>query len=146
MKRKLLIVDDQDEVRRYLQRAAESLGYEVRTAPNGKSGIDSCNEWNPDAVLTDIFMPERDGLETIREIRRSRPGIRILAMSGGGNMGHVDILRTARAMGAERVLAKPFNKAALAGALGQLLDAPSDAPPRARPDSGPEPGGTPSAR
>ncbi len=121
MSRRLLIIDDQDEVRRFLRRAAESLGYEVQTAGNGKDGVERCQEWEPDAVLTDIFMPERDGLETIRELRKRMPGIRIVAMSGGGNMGHMDILRTAKMMGAARVLAKPFNRGTLADTLDAVL-------------------------
>ncbi|MDZ4200194.1 MAG: response regulator [Kiritimatiellia bacterium] len=124
MNKKILIIDDQDEVRRFLQRAGETLGYDIKTTDNGREGLELCLEWKPDAVLTDIFMPDQDGLETIRALRKSYPEIRILAMSGGGSMGHVDVLRTARAMGAAGVLTKPFNRGTLAEVLQQLF-APS---------------------
>lgn len=122
MTRKLLIIDDQDEVRGFLKRAAHSLGYEVACCENGAEGVAKCVEWNPDVVLTDIFMPERDGLETIRELRQSVPGIRIIAMSGGGSIGHMDILKTARAMGAQIVLTKPFTRNVLAKAIQTVLE------------------------
>ncbi len=117
MNSKVLIIDDEESIRSVLIRAISSLGYDVKAAADGHTGISLCNEWNPDIILTDIFMPEQDGLEIIRSLRKTLPGVPIIAMSGGGNMGHLDVLRTARAMGAVNNLSKPFEISDLKDAL-----------------------------
>jgi CheY-like chemotaxis protein len=104
----ILIIDDQPELRQLLRRALEASGYEVEEAVDGQEGMKCFLRRPADLVLTDIFMPEKDGLEIIREMRQISPGVRVIAMSGGGMMGNLDILRIARSLGAHKVLAKPF--------------------------------------
>ncbi len=119
--KKVLIIDDEDALRRTLVRAATAFGYEVKDAGDGRTGIHVCADWKPDVIVTDIFMPEQDGIELITKLRQEQPTARIIAMSGGGEIGHMDVLRVAKAMGAAHVLAKPFAltelKKALEGSL-----------------------------
>ena len=117
----VLVIDDQKEVRNVLCRAMQSFGYEVHEAENGREGIRVSREIKPHLVLTDIFMPEQDGLETIRALRKLYRDIPIIAMSGGGDMGHLDVLRIARAMGAVQILAKPFSMQKLRDVLTEVL-------------------------
>ncbi len=98
------------------------LGYEVREACNGKEAIKLFDDSAPDVVLTDLIMPEKEGLETIAEIRQSHPHVKIIAMSGGGRVSAVDHLRVAKAMGADQILAKPFSNEAVAAALEMVLN------------------------
>lgn len=125
----ILIIDDQIEMRKLLRRALESFGHQVQEADDGKQGMALCRDALPDLILTDIFMPEKDGLETIRELRKDHPRLKVLAMSGGGTLGNMDVLRIARAMGAYKVLAKPFSmidlKETVAAALATDPPAPS---------------------
>lgn len=119
--KRILIIDDEATVRRVLRKSIEMLGdYETREADDGRRGIELCAEWRPDVILTDIFMPEQDGLETIRAFRKILPGTPVIAMSGGGNMGDLDVLRTARAMGAVTILAKPFDMSTLDDVLREM--------------------------
>ncbi len=118
--KKILIIDDQPEICQLLARAVETFGYEHQMASDGHTAIALCRSWKPDIILTDIFMPEKDGLEVIREIRKLAFGAPVIAMSGGGSAGDLDVLRTARLMGAKRVLAKPFPMHELKTVLREL--------------------------
>lgn len=126
--KKILIIDDQAKIRTLIGRAMETFGYAHRATGNSQEALLLCQTWKPDAILTDIFMPEKDGLEVIRELRKTLPGVVILAMSGGGGTGDLDVLRTAQLMGAKRVLAKPFPMQELKQALKELVGS-DDSPP-----------------
>ncbi len=126
----VLIIDDQKEVRHVLQRAIASFGYEVHEAENGRDGIRVSREIPLHLILTDIFMPEQDGLETIRSLRKLCRDVPIIAMSGGGDMGHLDVLRIARAMGAVQVLAKPFSMQKLREVLSAVMQEDNPVTPR----------------
>ena len=119
--KKVLVIDDQDSLRNMLVRMLKSSDFETRSAENGSEGMAICRDWAPDVILTDVFMPEQDGLETIRAVRKLRKDIGIIAMSGGGEMGEFEMLRTARMMGATRILTKPFTMAELKNALDEVL-------------------------
>ncbi len=119
--KKVLVIDDEDILRNMLVRMLEGGEFEVRSAENGTEGVAICRDWAPDVVLTDVFMPEQDGLETIRAVRKLRKDTKIIAMSGGGNMGEFDMLRIARMMGAIRTLTKPFTMAELNNTLDEVL-------------------------
>ncbi len=119
--RKVLIVEDEAIVRRMLHRFVTSLGYDVREAEDGRAVLAQCEAWKPDVIFLDIFMPEKDGLETIRALRKTRPGIPIIAMSGGGNIGDMNVLQTARAMGVAKTLAKPIGMHDLEQALAEVM-------------------------
>ena len=117
---KILLVDDEDRLREVLRVMLESLGHEVQEARDGREALAVYAAHPAEVVLTDLYMPEKEGMETIRELRRRSPSLRIIAMSGGSPrafMSTEDYLAMAQRMGANSVLAKPFTAAQLAGAL-----------------------------
>jgi two-component system, chemotaxis family, chemotaxis protein CheY len=105
---KILIIDDNDDLRDTLVVMLEDQGYSVISASDGKTGADAFAEARPDLVLTDIIMPDSDGVEAIRRIRTIDPKARVVAMSGGSISGNDYQLRMAKEAGAIEVLAKPF--------------------------------------
>lgn len=120
--KRILVIDDEPAIRRLIRGAMESVGYTVREAENGCEGLNQCEAWTPDVVITDIFMPEQDGLQTMRTLRKTFPRARIIAISGGGDMGDLDVLRTARAMGATTILQKPFDMSTLRKVVERILN------------------------
>ena len=119
----ILLVEDDDGVRGVLKKTLVNAGHEVEDASNGYLAIAAYRRQAPDLVITDLVMPEKDGLETIMELRRLNPSIRIIAVSGGGRtigLGQL-YLDSARALGAARILAKPFTSAALLKAVEDVL-------------------------
>lgn len=117
----ILIIDDDQSLRDSLRRTLRREGYTVVEAAEGGEGLKVLKSHPVDVVLVDLFMPGKEGLETIAELRRSHPGIKIIAMSGGGEKGHMDVLKAAKLMGARRTLAKPFSREDLIEALDDLL-------------------------
>jgi DNA-binding response OmpR family regulator len=114
---KILLVEDDDALRDMLHLTLEKMGHAVIDARNGKEAT-ACQEQTPvDVMLTDLVMPEKEGLETILEFRRRWPEVKIIAMSGGSGISRVDYLRIAKPMGAVAALAKPFSNEELAAAL-----------------------------
>lgn len=105
---KILIIDDNDDLRDTLVVLLEDQGYSVISASDGESGVRAFSEARPDFVLTDVIMPNSDGVEAIRRIRAIDPTARIVAMSGGSMAGNDYQLRMAKEAGAMEVLAKPF--------------------------------------
>ena len=116
---RLLIVDDDESVRAVLARVVASLGFEVATAVDGRTAAQCLAATPCEVLLTDIHMPDTDGLELIRRARSRWPSIVIVAMSGGGNFGF-DYLRTAQLLGADYVLSKPFEIGMLAEILQRV--------------------------
>ncbi len=104
-----------------MKRLLESLGNMVFEAANGVEAMNFLQAAGVDLVITDILMPEKAGIETIVEIRRKYPHIRILAISGGGWMEPEAYLETAREMGAHQILAKPFNRDAFISAVESAM-------------------------
>ena len=80
-----------------------------------------CSEEPPDLMMTDIIMPEHEGIETIGAVRKKYPEVRVIAMSGGGRMSATDYLQTALAMGADAILAKPFSSEELEALVAKVL-------------------------
>ena len=103
---KILVIDDDPQLRRLLGRVLTATGHAVHEAKNGREGIDMFNLTLPALVITDLVMPDTEGIETIRELRRAAPALPILAISGGSN--HPLYLRAATELGATAALAKPF--------------------------------------
>jgi CheY-like chemotaxis protein len=125
---KVLVIDDDHLVRYALSKVLSSYGYEVVTAADGKRGMIVLREEHPDVVVTDIIMPEQEGIDTIIQIRRERPGVKIIAISGGGRIRNIDFLEMAQSLGADEVLAKPFESEELLSCLLRLgLPAAGDA-------------------
>lgn len=129
---KILLVDDDVPFRTMLRTTLTKLGYEVEEAADGAKAMKCFTAAPPDLVLTDLIMPDREGLETIGEIRRLIPNVKVIAMSGGGRINAKDFLIVARYMGANRTLAKPFSTGELAAMLAELLPAAAAVPPTAQ--------------
>jgi CheY-like chemotaxis protein len=106
---KILVIDDNIAVRNTIVHMLQAEGYEVVSAEDGRRGLAVFRSAKPDLVVTDIIMPEKEGIETIRDIRDVSPKAKIIAMSGGGRIGNTDFLTIARALGASEVIAKPLD-------------------------------------
>lgn len=106
---KILVIDDNIAVRNTLTQILESAGYQVVCAEDGQRGLNVFRAEQPDLVITDIIMPEKEGIETIRDIRHECPNAKIIAISGGGRGGNNDYLKVARQLGASDVIAKPLD-------------------------------------
>ena len=124
---RILLVEDDDAVRVTLRRSLEAAGHEVEDAPNGEVALAAYRRRASDVVVTDLVMPEKNGLEMIMELRRLDPAVKIIAMSGGGRtLGPGQLyLESAKLFGALRVLSKPFTSAALLKALSEVLLPPA---------------------
>jgi len=105
---KILLIDDDPLLRRTVARMLIADGHEVLTAPDGMRGVAVFHQERPDLVITDMVMPEQQGGETILEIRRDDPEVKIIAISGGGACSADELLDTARLLGADGALEKPF--------------------------------------
>lgn len=120
----VLVVDDQEQVRQLIRETLEQAGYEVEEAPDGKEGLDRYRVRPRDLVIMDILMPDQDGLETIITLRQEFPDIRIIAMTGGSDMGVIpNFLDVAKMLGARRTLQKPFELKVLLNAVAAELAA-----------------------
>lgn len=117
--KRILVIDDDNQTRQMLRQALERAGYSVVEARDGAEGLRHYQENPVDLVITDILMPEKEGLETIQELRERFPSVKIIAISGGGRTGKLDFLHVAEKLGALRTLHKPFP-------LQELLDAVRD--------------------
>ncbi len=114
---KVLVIDDEELARFTMREILESAGHEVVEAGNGREGLELQRKDPCDAVVTDIIMPEKEGIETIVELRKDFPQITIVAISGGGRTRNLDFLGLAQKFGADRILAKPFSDEDLLAAL-----------------------------
>ena len=133
---RILILDDEPLVVQMLKRFLDRNGYEVGFAPDGIAGLALQRAVPADLVLTDILMPGKEGFETIRELRKLSPGVKIIAMSGGGRNQPDNYLSFAMTFGADRAFAKPLDLAALLNAISELLGGPGQtagASPRLNP-------------
>jgi CheY-like chemotaxis protein len=117
---RILVIDDDDQIRELIREVLERVGHTVFEADNGDSGIKMVGAETVDVVVTDIIMPDKDGLETITELRKSHPEIKIIAISGGGRRVNRDYLPTAQAFGADRVLYKPFRPQEVVQAVNEV--------------------------
>jgi CheY-like chemotaxis protein len=113
---RILLVEDDESLRKALRLTLIHMGHSVVEARDGKEASKLSLE-NIDTVLTDIIMPEQDGIETIMQFRKKHPNLRIVAMSGGGRVSAGDYLPFAKHLGANSVLAKPFTDEELIAAL-----------------------------
>ena len=106
---RIIVIDDQEPIRRIVRRALENDGHQVFEASDGEAGMALLEREPADVVITDIFMPGMDGIQTLREIRKRFPAIKVIAMSGGDSSGMLDLRRDAELLGAVKSLQKPFN-------------------------------------
>lgn len=121
--RKILVVDDDPGVRDVIRSMLESAGYRVLAAENGKEAMKILKAERVDLILTDLVMPEQEGIETIKTLRREYPDLKVIAMSGafGG-----DYLRIASYLGAHGTLSKPIQMQALLKLIGETLGESSE--------------------
>lgn len=123
---RILVVDDERMVRLALRSILEPEGYHVLEAADGEIALRLYRKEEIDVVIIDVLMPERDGLETILQMRHLSPDAKIIAVSGGGQYGLLELLDVAKGLGARIALSKPFEKQELLAAVQELL---ADTPP-----------------
>lgn len=119
--KKVLVVDDKPDICEFMHAALESAGYEVRTATEGEEALMLQRARPADLLITDIFMPGREGMETIASFKADFPRIRIIAMSAGGGTRRHDFLVDASLVGADATLHKPFDVQTLLETVGRVL-------------------------
>lgn len=125
---RLLVIEDNADLLPVLAELLTASGHTVRTARNGAEGLAQFRLERPDLVLTDIVMPEQDGVGVLLALRKLRPRPKIIAMSGG-TVRSSQYLQMAAGLGARRVLEKPFSNAALLQAIDEVLAEPADPAP-----------------
>ena len=118
---RILVVDDNDEMRELLRLILESAGHEIMEAANGKIALNLLKTAAAELVITDIIMPEMEGIDLIMTIRTMYPEIKIIAISGGGKIDPGVCLNMADKLGADRVLQKPFGKSIILSTIGELF-------------------------
>ena len=119
--KRILIIDDDIQIRQMLRQMLEREGYEVNDASNGAEGIELYRDAPFDLIITDIIMPEKEGLETIMELKGDFQYLKIIAISGGGRIDSKDYLKIAKKFGADRTFSKPFDREELLAAIEKLL-------------------------
>ena len=120
--KRILVIDDDTQIREMLREILEREGYEVEDAENGKSGIAIQQKKPSDLIITDLIMPEKDGVETIMELIQTNPAAKIIAISGGGRISPRDYLEMAEALGAKKTFYKPFKRQEIIAAVKELLE------------------------
>ncbi len=118
---RILVIEDDAQTREMLRQLLKRSGYDVDVAPDGIDGLRSFRAAPADLVLTDLLMPGKEGLETIRDLLDEFVGVKIIAMSGGGRLGNLGYLAAAEKLGAARVFAKPIDIPLLLQEIKQLL-------------------------
>lgn len=118
----LLVADDDDTVRATLRRAFSSRGYEVTAVGDGVEALEALTRHDIDLVVTDINMPTMDGIELVRRLVERQPGLKVIAISGGGLLPKDELLTDARLLGAVEVLEKPFDVGVLLDRVDRVLE------------------------
>lgn len=119
---RILVVDDDPSIRTTLRKVLEREGHSIREAPDGQAGIDEVEREAPELVIVDLIMPEKEGIETIMELRERHPELTILAISGGGlSSDPSGPLWDAKVLGADGSLAKPFTVERLVRTVDEML-------------------------
>ena len=119
-KRKVLIIDDDENIREYVKCMLEDEGFEVFVADNGRTGIDIFTRESIDLIITDLIMPEKEGIETIQDIRKIDKNCGIIAMSGVSNKD--SYLSISSLLGAHAILHKPFKPQELMSVINEIFD------------------------
>ena len=118
----VLIVEDDNELREMLKMSLLRRNFTVLEAENGKAAITHFKPLLTDLVVTDLIMPEEDGLKVVIKLRELKPSIKIIAISGGGKVGPGNYLNMAKALGADAIYSKPFSINDLIAKIEQLLE------------------------
>lgn len=120
----IVIVDDDPTIRLIAAELLRPDGHVVLEAEDGDEALKVVGSMAVDLVVLDMLMPNKDGLETIIDLRRNQPGVRILAISSGGRVGAEQLLRTAMALGADETMVKPLRLETFASTVSRLLSQP----------------------
>lgn len=120
--KRILIIDDDEQYREMLLYTLQRAGFEVEEAADGEKGIQLQQKKSFDLIITDIIMPNKEGIGTIMELRNDFPNLKIIAISGGGRVVPNDYLEIAEKLGAHRTLSKPFERTELIAAINELLN------------------------
>jgi len=120
---RIIVIDDQEPIRRIVRRALENAGHQVFEADDGEAGMALLEREPADVVITDIFMPGWDGILTLREIRKQYPAVKVIAMSGGDSTGMMDLRKDAELLGAVKSLQKPFTAREIVDLVRSVLGA-----------------------
>jgi DNA-binding response OmpR family regulator len=120
---RILLIDDEPAVRQSVGEILKRAGFAVQSAADGKTGLGILREQNFDLLITDLLMPEGDGLETIMALRRSHTSMKIMVISGCAETLGGEYLKIAQHLGADLVLQKPFTRAELLDAVRKLFEA-----------------------
>jgi len=118
----ILIIEDDIDLRRMLLRLLEREHYIIFEAGNGLEALNILYQYIPDLIITDIIMPDQDGIGTINTLRQKYPYIKIIAISGGGRMISKDYLKIAKMLGAHHVMQKPFDNQELLDKIKELIN------------------------
>jgi DNA-binding NtrC family response regulator len=121
----ILVIEDDDSVQNLFGQFLETQGFTVSHAINGTEGMLLIKQQKPDLIITDIMMPEMDGLEVIRAVRESHPELPVIAISGGMRAVPINFLPHAKKFGACRVFEKPVSLADMLTAINELLNLPA---------------------
>lgn len=116
----VLLIDDDEMVLETFQIILNSDGHDVETAGDGKAGLALCRSQKFDVVVTDVVMPETDGLEVLMTLRKTNPGVKVVVVSGGGRTSAKDYLEMAKMLGADKVLYKPITATDLSEAIAEV--------------------------
>ncbi|MES2638748.1 MAG: response regulator [Myxococcota bacterium] len=124
---RVLVIDDNEDLRELMQMMLEGAGYTIELAADGQAGMAAQRAQPADLVVTDLFMPAQDGIETILQLRSEFPNVKVLAVSGGGKVSQAQsYLQIAKQIGADAILSKPFEQEDLLRTVRELLG-PADA-------------------
>ncbi len=118
---RILVIDDDVQVRKMLRLTLAADGFDVIEAQDGKVAMRLFRQDPADLVITDLIMPEKEGIETIIELKRDFPDIKIIAISGGGRIDPKDYLYLAEKLGAQVTLEKPFTRKEVLEAVHELI-------------------------
>lgn len=118
---RILIIEDDPDIRTMLKRMLELKKYEVAVSANGVEGLALYTPESFDLVITDLVMPEKEGIETISALKKINSQVKIIAISGGGHGGLENYLQMAKLFGAQYAIAKPFDMATLLSAVHKVL-------------------------
>ena len=117
----ILVIDDEEPIQDVLRQTLEHAGYDVTVAANGIEGLKAFRENPADIIIVDMIMPQKDGIETIMDLKIEAPDAKIIAVSGGGATGPKDYLEIAEGIGASHILPKPITRDDLLRTVRRLL-------------------------
>jgi YesN/AraC family two-component response regulator len=118
---RILVIDDELSILLMIKKMIEKAGHEVDMASNGREGLELFENIKHDLIITDIIMPQKEGLEIILELRKNHPTLKIIAISGGGRFGPECYLPSAKLLGADMIFQKPLVQKEFMEAISTLL-------------------------